>query len=1714
MSITSPGTSGGDQSRNAGTAPATTTAEAAPTDSQQEGATHNRSTAQRDARNARPSTRNNFSNLSKIDTGDSNTKGENEVFGYVIGTRSEKLTHGKVYNEFKDLLVTFVGSDYKHGDDISCLIRELKDPEDDLKIEHGATKPTKNADGKYDDFAIEEWKMEHKMFLDRKTLMKSNEKKLYALVWGQCTRALKSELMGLAEYDENKKKANSLWLLENIKVVSAGVDATANVVVTYHQQFMSVSFIRQGATESMEEYLNRFNAMVETTKLTGGENLWYCEKLFDKKMKNATDDEIKESEEKVQAIFFLLHGDKARFGSRIRELERAMHAGRDEWSTTVVGAYHLMIKTQEQLMAVEARMNRSNQGRGRGRGAQFVQQDGNGGRGRGGRGRGGRSYQSPQVPEGTRMVPGADGTTLDLQCYRCQEWGHISPNCQNAPPIGNNLLMQRMQFTQGGESTGIEKSWVLLDTCSTNSTSNDAMHVTNITQCYIADEMTTLTNGGPRVFQKKAQLKLFPMEVYFDQESLATVISYHEVTKLPGVRIMVDTDVEDTVNVIFQESNCIYKFRPCGAGLYFLDVENMENHYYQLTDNNEEVEGYSFVQSVASNKKFLTKNEINDADRALYYQELLGWPSMTAFRDYVKNNMVINCDVTTDDIARSEQLYGKAVPEIKGKLKRLAPISHANITRVPLPTPLKGRSLHLFIDVIYVNKIAFFVSKTKDVNFIIVTTLKSRSATQLINAVNDHIDKYESRGFEITDVHGDNEFNFPGFERAIRPSLLHKYAKNEHVGFIENCNKVIKERSRAIVNGLPYKRYPKLMIISLVEHVTDMLDSFPSKESISKHMSPATIVEGRSKLDLSQKRLPYGTYAQVWIGTKNNMTERTVPGIALRASNSKGGMYFMSLYTGKRLNSYVWEQLPISDEITERVEAIALQQNQPQAVDGIPIFEWNSINTDQDRLAINNDELENEEEDEVAQEDDTDDAIAKQEQEENNNQANEEEEINDDEESLQVDQVQEYDESDQESDVEDHKEVEVLINEDEEGETAIDDHNVATHEDENNTIVIGDPTDGSSKSTESDLIKESENDDSKGSVVEGGIRQSARTKGFKIPGMYTQALQLLMKKERVKKEENANNYMKTTVDVMFTQMSAHRGIKMFKERAVAAMIKELTQLDRGAVEGKPVVIPINPKSLTPENKKQALEAVHLIKEKRSGEIKGRTCADGSKQRHFLKDGESMASPTVSMEALFLTFLIAAYEDRQVASFDIPGAFLQADMADDKLLLLKFRGDFVNMMCDVNPEHRKNVILENGKKVLYMKIIRGIYGCIEAALQWYKCYTEVLEKEGFVLNPYDRCVANKMIDGHQCTIAWYVDDNVITHKSIEVLKNVFNKISDVFGKMELNTGDVHEFLGMTIKIHRDDKKIEIDMKHQLNEAIDMFKCEHGNLENRYTSPAGHQLFNVNEDAILLNGKRKELFHTITAKLLYIMKRARPDIELAVSFLCTRVRNPNIDDWKKLQRVIGWLEKTINDTRFIGANSLEQLFTWIDASYAVHMNMRGHTGGAISMGYGVIHSRAGKQRINTKSSTESELVGVAEYVPYNLWLLMFLEKQGYGIKDNVIFQDNQSAMLMEQNGRNSCTGNSRHINVRYFFVKDRIDKGEIRVQYCPTGLMLADYYTKPLMGAKFREFRSYVMGWKNISYLVKEINDSDRIKERVGNQEKLNYSVKCDSIRISE
>ena len=152
-------------------------------------------------------------------------------------------------------------------------------------------------------------------------------------------------------------------------------------------------------------------------------------------------------------------------------------------------------------------------------------------------------------------------------------------------------------------------------------------------------------------------------------------------------------------------------------------------------------------------------------------------------------------------------------------------------------------------------------------------------------------------------------------------------------------------------------------------------------------------------------------------------------------------------------------------------------------------------------------------------------------------------------------------------------------------------------------------------------------------------------------------------------------------------MPASKSFKVFGQKAVSAIVKEFKQLNDGAFPGKPVVGEVNPDTLSEKQKNQALSAVNLVKEKRNGTIKGRTCANGSKQHRYLKDFESVASPTVSTDALMLTLLIDAIEGRDVATFDVPGAYLHANIPEDKRVLLRLDGQFVDIMVGVNPDFK-------------------------------------------------------------------------------------------------------------------------------------------------------------------------------------------------------------------------------------------------------------------------------------------------------------------------------------------------------------------------------------------------------------------------------------------
>ena len=193
----------------------------------------------------------------------------------------------------------------------------------------------------------------------------------------------------------------------------------------------------------------------------------------------------------------------------------------------------------------------------------------------------------------------------------------------------------------------------------------------------------------------------------------------------------------------------------------------------------------------------------------------------------------------------------------------------------------------------------------------------------------------------------------------------------------------------------------------------------------------------------------------------------------------------------------------------------------------------------------------------------------------------------------------------------------------------------------------------------------------------------------------------------------------------------------------------------------------------------------------------------------------------------------------------------------------------------------------------------------------------------------------------------------------------------------------------------------------------------------------------------------------------------------------MRKPDKDDWKKLRRLIGYLKRTIKLPLILQAGGVNVLKWWVDASYAAHDDMQGHTGGTMLMvkdGQGSIIGISKKQKQNTKILTEEELVGADNTMPQMLWTRYFLEAQGYGIDNNILYQDNMSAMLLEKNGKKSSTKNTKHINVCYYLIKDQVETGDVVIKHCQTEEISGDHFTKPLQGV-IRKFREEII---NIPY----------------------------------
>jgi hypothetical protein len=1049
----------------------------------------------------------------------------------------------------------------------------------------------------------------------------------------------------------------------------------------------------------------------------------------------------------------------------------------------------------------------------------------------------------------------------------------------------------------------------------------------------------------------------------------------------------------------------------------------------------------------------------------------MGTPTVDDLKAMIRMNLIKNNVVTPDDVNLAPQAYGPDVGGIKGKTTRRRPTPVVN-NMVEIPDELLDvqQELTVSIDGLTVNSLKFLSTISHDLYYRTAQYVASPVASIYEKCMDELTAVYKRGGFTISEIHCDNEFRkvMDPFSARQNPPIKMNYASaQEHVPRAERNNRVIQERVRSAYHRFPYTHLPRILVKYLVMESTKKLNFFPNKNGVSKYFSPRMIMH-HENLDYERHcKYQIGEYVQAHDEPPQTNTNapRSLDCIYLRPmDNAQGGHELLHLQTNKVVKRRKLTKIPITPSIIKQVHALAVLDDMPEGLKiqnraNNIIFDsaWIAgVDYDEDEFDdddYNEEEEDMEEEDEEQYDEMDENELADILQEtsgfqnphENGAQANASEDP----------QEQGHEIADEEAaNEEEDDQVEETFDEEEDGEYEPDD--------------------------EEDISLEADDDDGENEDHQG-VRRTGRVR---VPPQSWQHLHARKEQTEEYSSESAQILAMTMLHYntalagmndlqacSFLQTySLKQGIRKFGERGIAAANKEMKQLhDRVVFE------PISIDEMTTVERKRSMESLIFLNEKRDETVKARMCANGSSQRSYIAR-EDVSSPTATTEAIITTGVIDAKQRRDVMTLDIPNAFVQTPIPlnGDKIIM-KIRGQLVDMLLELCPGVYEDYVRDEGRhKVLYVRMLKALYGMLISSILYYKKFRKDIESVGFEVNPYDICVANRTVNGKQQTVTWHVDDLKSSHVDPKVndhfaiwCENTYG--SDDLGHVKVVRGKVHDYLAMILDFTQDGA-MKLDMKYYIEGMLEEFPHD---IKSTKTTPWTEKLLKVQEDAKKIEETRRGTFHTFVMKAMFLCKRARPDIEPAIAFLSSRVKEPNEGDWNKLLRVMGFLKGTIDDVLTLEADDTNTLTWYIDAAFAVHADMKSHTGAVFTMGKGAISSGSNKQKANSRSSTESEIIAVDDKIAKVLWMKRFLAWQGFNVKLNIIYQDNTSSMKLEQNGKESSGKRTRHFDIKYFYVTDLVGRKEVTIEYCPTDEMLADYMTKPLVGSKFKLFRDLIM-----------------------------------------
>ena len=478
--------------------------------------------------------------------------------------------------------------------------------------------------------------------------------------------------------------------------------------------------------------------------------------------------------------------------------------------------------------------------------------------------------------------------------------------------------------------------------------------------------------------------------------------------------------------------------------------------------------------------------------------------------------------------------------------------------------------------------------------------------------------------------------------------------------------------------------------------------------------------------------------------------------------------------------------------------------------------------------------------------------------------------------------------------------------------------------------------------------------------------------------------------------------------------------------------------------------------MKPDPKQKPIGCKWVFKTKRDaqGKVerhKARLVAKGFTQKQGIDYTETF-SPVSTKDSFRIIMALVAQYDMELHQMDVKTAFLNGEL--DEVIYMKQPEGFI----------------EAGKEEMVCRLRKSIYGLKQASRQWYKKFDSVISSFGFTENLVDECVYLKTVGNQFIFLVLYVDDILLASSNMKLLKETKTFLSNNFDMKDL--GEASYVLGIEIKRDRKQGVLGLSQQNYISKVLKRFNME--------TCGGGETPMSKGDKLTKNQSPKNEVekadmeskpYAKLVGSLMYAQVCTRPDLSFAVGILSRFQSNPGHEHWVAGKKVLRYLQRTKNHMLVYRQVKELKLVGYTDSDFAGNYpsSKKSTCGYVFTLAGGAVAWKTMKQGLITTSTMQAEFIAVYEGMCEALWIRNFLMQTKIlsHIVSNAIeiYCDNEAAVFFCKNSKRS--NNSKHIDLKYYSVRQRVKRAEIEVLGINTESQLADPFTKALAVAIFKE-----------------------------------------------